>query len=66
MILVDGINNYSTGHYMKKSIFGNFGLFETNLGIKCLEKVFDFFKAHIKRQLLVAVPFQESNFNVFA
>jgi len=42
---------------LKNSTFGNFGPLRANLGTKFFEKVFDFFKAHIKRQLLVAIPY---------
>jgi len=34
--------------------------------LKFLTEFFEFFKAHIKRQLLAAMPYQESNFNFFA
>ena len=40
---------------MPTSIFGNFLPLGTNLGINFFEKVFNFFKAHIKRQLWVAI-----------
>ena len=49
----------------RKSIFSNFSPLGPNLPIKFVEKVFDFLKAHIKRQLLVAMPYRDSNFSFF-
>src|SRR6218665_389957 len=50
----------------KISIFGNFSPLRAVKDINIFEKLFDFFKAHIKRQLLIALPYQGSNFNVLA
>jgi len=50
---------------MKNSSVGNFGPLGANLTITFFEKLFDFLKAHIKRQLLVAGQYQEYNFRFF-
>jgi len=45
-----------TGHFYEKiPIFSNFGRLGRVQDIKIFEKLFDIFKAHIKRQLLVAL-----------
>jgi len=47
-------------------ILSNFSPLGAVKDINIFEKLFYFFKAHIKRQLLVALPYQGSNFIFFA
>ena len=52
---------------MKKiSILGNYRPLGAVKDINIFGKFFDFFKAHIKGQLSVALPYHDSNFNFFA
>ena len=64
MLIVDYKTNLTENDEKswKISILSNFNPLGAVKDINIFEKPFDFFKAHIKRQLLVALPYQGSKF----
>jgi len=52
--------------FMKISILGNYRPLGAVKDINIFEKLFNFLKAYIKGQLLVALPYHDSNFNFLA
>jgi len=67
MLLVDykSISTENRPFSWKILIFIIFGPLGDTQDIKIFEKLFDIFKAHIKRRLLVAIKYQDSNLLFF-